>query len=85
MIADAFVLWRISDPVLFTRHLNGQVAQAQSRISASVFSSIDVYKRQVSSLRERLSAISGREARFPPFADSRPLIRRFGRRPSVTG
>lgn len=40
MIADAFVLWRISDPVLFTRHLNGQVAQAQSRISASVFSSM---------------------------------------------
>jgi membrane protease subunit HflC len=40
MIADAFVLWRVSDPVLFTRHLNGQVAQAQSRISASVFSSM---------------------------------------------
>ena len=40
MIADAFVLWRISDPVLFTRHLNGQIAQAQSRISASVFSSM---------------------------------------------
>ena len=37
---DAFVLWEISDPVLFTRHLNGQVAQAQSRISASVFSSL---------------------------------------------
>lgn len=40
MIADAFVLWKISDPVLFTRHLNGQVTQAQSRISASVFSSL---------------------------------------------
>lgn len=40
MIADAFVLWRISDPILFTRHLNGQVAQAQSRIAASVFSSM---------------------------------------------
>ena len=40
MIADAFVLWEISDPVLFTRHLNGQIAQAQSRISASVFSSM---------------------------------------------
>lgn len=40
MIADAFVLWKISDPVLFTRHLNGQVVQAQSRISASVFSSL---------------------------------------------
>ena len=40
MIADAFVLWRISDPVKFTRYLNGQLAQAQSRISASVFSSL---------------------------------------------
>lgn len=40
MIADAFVLWKISDPVMFTRHLNGQVAQAQSRISATVFSSM---------------------------------------------
>lgn len=40
MIADAFVLWKISDPVLFTRHLNGQIAQAQSRIAASVFSSM---------------------------------------------
>lgn len=40
MIADAFVLWKISDPILFTRHLNGQIAQAQSRISASVFSSM---------------------------------------------
>lgn len=40
MIADAFVLWKISDPILFTRHLNGQVAQAQSRIAASVFSSM---------------------------------------------
>ena len=40
MIADAFVLWRISDPVKFTRYLNGQLAQAESRISASVFSSL---------------------------------------------
>ena len=42
MIADAFVLWHISDPVRFTRYLNGQLAQAQSRISASVFSSLRV-------------------------------------------
>ncbi len=40
MIVDAFVLWKISDPVQFTRHLNGQVAQAQSRINATVFSSM---------------------------------------------
>ncbi len=40
MITDAFVLWKISDPILFTRHLNGQIAQAQSRISAAVFSSL---------------------------------------------
>ena len=40
MIADACVLWHISVPVRFTRYLNGQLAQAQSRISASVFSSL---------------------------------------------
>ncbi len=40
MIADAFVIWHISDPVKFTRYLNGQLAQAQSRIAASVFSSL---------------------------------------------
>lgn len=40
MIADAFVLWKVEDPILFTRHLNGQVAQAETRISASVFSSM---------------------------------------------
>ena len=40
MIADAFVLWHIDDPVRFTRYLNGQLAQAQARISASVFSSL---------------------------------------------
>ena len=50
MIADAFVLWKISDPVLFTRHLNGQVAQAQSRISASVFSSWG--RKSISTCRE---------------------------------
>ncbi len=31
MITDAFVLWKISDPILFTRHLNGQIAQALSQ------------------------------------------------------
>lgn len=40
MIADAFVIWHISDPVKFTRYLNGQVAQGQARIAASVFSSL---------------------------------------------
>ncbi|MGP1349045.1 MAG: protease modulator HflC [Stomatobaculum sp.] len=40
MIADAFVIWHVSDPIKFTRYLNGQVAQAQSRIAASVFSSL---------------------------------------------
>lgn len=40
MIADAFVIWHINDPVKFTRYLNGQVAQAQARITASVFSSL---------------------------------------------
>ena len=30
MIADAFVLWKISDPVLFTRHLNASACARKS-------------------------------------------------------
>ena len=60
MIADAFVLWKISDPVLFTRHLNGQVAQAQSRISASVFSSL----KSVISNMEQAEIIENRNGKL---------------------
>jgi len=60
MIADAFVLWRISDPVLFTRHLNGQVAQAQSRISASVFSSM----KSVISNMDQAEIIENRDSKL---------------------
>lgn len=60
MIADAFVLWKISDPVLFTRHLNGQVAQAQSRISASVFSSM----KSVISNMDQVEIIENRDGKL---------------------
>lgn len=60
MIADAFVLWKISDPVLFTRHLNGQVAQAQSRISATVFSSM----KSVISNMEQAEIIENRDGKL---------------------
>ncbi len=60
MIADAFVLWKISDPVLFTRHLNGQLAQAQSRISASVFSSM----KSVISNMDQLEIIENRDGKL---------------------
>ncbi len=60
MIADAFVLWKISDPVLFTRHLNGQVAQAQSRISATVFSSL----KSVISNMDQMEIIENRNGKL---------------------
>lgn len=60
MIADAFVLWRISDPIKFTRHLNGQIPQAQSRISASVFSSM----KSVISNMDQMSIIENRNGKL---------------------
>lgn len=60
MIADAFVLWRVNDPVLFVRHLNGQLAQAETRISASVFSSM----KSVISNMDQADIIENRDGRL---------------------
>ena len=57
MVADSYVLWRISDPQLFVQTLNSQVANAESRINASVFMSM---KNIISSL-EQAEVISGRD------------------------
>lgn len=37
MIADSYVLWKIEDPVLFSKTLNRSVSNAESRIDAAVF------------------------------------------------
>ena len=57
MVADSYVLWRISDPQLFVQTLNSQVANAESRINASVFMSM---KNIISSL-EQTEVINGRD------------------------
>ncbi len=57
MVADSYVLWRIEDPVLFVRSLNSQIANAESRINATVFNSM---KNVISSMLQT-EVISGRE------------------------
>ena len=37
MIADSYVLWQISDPILFSKTLNRSVSNAEGRIDAAVF------------------------------------------------
>ena len=57
MVADSYVLWKINDPQLFVQTLNSQVANAESRINASVFMSM---KNIISSL-EQTEVINGRD------------------------
>ena len=57
MVADSYVLWRINNPQLFVQTLNSQVANAESRINASVFMSM---KNIISSL-EQTEVINGRD------------------------
>ncbi len=57
MVADSYVLWKIVDPQLFVQTLNSQVANAESRINATVFMSM---KNIISSL-EQTEVISGRD------------------------
>ena len=57
MVADSYVLWRIVDPQLFVQTLNSQVANAESRIDAAVFMSMQII---ISSL-EQTEVISGRD------------------------
>lgn len=57
MVADSYVLWKISDPQLFVQTLNSQVANAESRINAVVFMSM---KNIISSL-EQTDVINGRD------------------------
>lgn len=57
MVADSYVLWKITDPQVFVQTLNSQVANAESRINAAVFMSM---KNIISSL-EQAEVISGRD------------------------
>lgn len=57
MVCDSFVLWRITDVQKFVKALNGQVANAESRINTIVYNSI---KNVISSMAQT-DVISGRD------------------------
>lgn len=57
MVCDSFVLWRITDVQKFVKALNGQVANAESRINTIVYNSV---KNVISSMAQT-DVISGRD------------------------
>ena len=57
MVADSFVLWRITDPVKFILSLSGSVSTAESRIDQAVYNSL---KTVISSMPQE-DIISGRD------------------------
>ena len=57
MVADSFVLWRISDPLKFIQSLSGNVSNAEYRIDTVVYNSL---KTVISSMRQE-EVISGRD------------------------
>lgn len=57
MVADSFILWKISDPQRFIQTLNGSIANAESRLSTLVYNSM---KNTISGMSQA-SVISGRD------------------------
>ncbi len=57
MVADSFVLWRISDPLRFIQSLSGNIANAEYRIDTIVYNSL---KTVISSMNQE-DVISGRD------------------------
>ena len=57
MVADSFVLWRISDPQKFIQTLNSSVSNAESRLSTLVYISM---KNTISGMNQT-EVISGRD------------------------
>ena len=56
MVADSFVLWRISDPLKFIQTLSGNIGNAEYRIDTVVYNSL---KTVISSMKQE-DVISGR-------------------------
>ena len=57
MVADSFVLWKISDPQKFIQTLNSSVSNAESRLSTLVYNSM---KNTISGMNQT-EVISGRD------------------------
>lgn len=60
MVVDSFVLWQITDPLLFVQTLNAQMVNAESRIDTIVYNST---KNVISSLTQE-EVISGRDGKL---------------------
>ena len=58
MEVDAYIIWRVTDPVKFTQTLNSSTASAESKISAMVYGSL---KATVSSTSQE-ELIASRDA-----------------------
>ncbi len=56
MVADLYVLWKITNPTSFVQTLNSQISNAEARINASVFNAM---KNVISSLDQE-EVIAGR-------------------------
>ena len=57
MVADSFVLWRISDPLKFIQSLSGNISNAEYRIDTVVYNAL---KTVISSMKQE-DVISGRD------------------------
>lgn len=57
MLSDSYVLWKITDPLLFAQTLNSSIAGAESRIDTVVYNSV---KNVISSMSQN-EVISGRD------------------------
>lgn len=57
MVADSFVLWKIQDPMRFIQTLNGNISQAEARLSTIVYNSM----KNIISSRSQSDVISGRD------------------------
>lgn len=57
MVADSYVLWKVSNPVVFAQTLNASVALAENRIDTTVYNTM---KNVISSMSQT-DVISGRD------------------------
>lgn len=57
MVADSYVLWKISDPILFAQSLNSSITLAESRINTTVYNAM----KNVISSNTQNEVISGRD------------------------
>ena len=58
MITDSYVLWQISNPLIFAQTLNSSITNAESRIDTTVYNAI---KNIISSMTQN-DVISGRDS-----------------------